>query len=279
MSSLKSKTILVTGAGQGEVLSAASLNLHQLNIIFLSGIGRDLVKELLNVGAKVIGVSRSGGPLNELKEELKGANFQAIQLDLSDWNKTRETLSNLDVKLDGLVNNAGIAIIKPFSELTEDDYDQVMNVNLKGKRISFQDELLIKSQISACFNVLQSLVPKLNDGSSIVNISSLAGMRAFDGHSVYSASKAGLDAITKSLAVELGPRKIRVNSVNPTVILTRMGRDNWSDPEKANPLLSQIPLRRFGEVKEVVDPVIFLLTDQSSFVNGTCMPIEGGFLA
>lgn len=216
----------------------------------------------MNLGANVIGVSRSSGPLNEIKEELKGKSFQAVQLDLSDWNKTRETLGKLDVKLDGIVNNAGIAIIKPFHELTEDDYDQVMNVNLK-----------------ACFNVIQTLLPKLNDGASIVNISSLAGLRGFQGHSVYSASKAGLDALTKSLAIELGPRKIRVNSVNPTVILTRMGRDNWSDPAKADPLLQKIPLRRFGEVKEVVDPVVYLLSDNSSFINGTCLPIEGGMLA
>lgn len=82
----------------------------------------------------MIGVSRSAGPLNEIKEILKGKNFQAVQLDLSDWNKTRDTLKALDVKLDGIVNNAGIAIIKPFSELTEDDFDQTMNVNLKGRR-------------------------------------------------------------------------------------------------------------------------------------------------
>lgn len=220
------------------------------------------MKELVSIGANVIGVSRSAAPLNDLKEELKGTSFQAIQLDLADWNKTRETLGSLNEKLDGIVNNAGIAIIKPFGELSEDDYDQVMNVNLK-----------------ACFNVIQSLLPKLNDGASIVNISSLAGLCAFQGHSVYSASKAGLDALTKSLAVELGPRKIRVNSINPTVILTRMGRENWSDPAKADPLLQRIPLRRFGEVKEVVDPIVYLLSDSSSFINGTCLPIEGGLLA
>lgn len=96
------------------------------------GIGCDLVKELVNLGASVIGVSRSAGPLNEIKEELKGKSFTAVQLDLSDWAKTRETLSGLDVKLDGIVNNAGIAIIKPFEELTEEDFDATMNVNLKG---------------------------------------------------------------------------------------------------------------------------------------------------
>lgn len=229
---------------------------------FALGIGRDLVKELVNVGANVIGVSRSAGPLNEIKEELKGKSFQAVRLDLSDWNQTRETLGKLDVNLDGIVNNAGVAIIKPFEEQTEFDFDQCMNINIK-----------------ACFNVIQSLLPKLNDGASIVNVSSLASLSAIQGHSVYSASKAALDALTKNLAIELGPRKIRVNSVNPTVILTRMGRENWSDPLKAEPMLQRIPLRRFGEVKEVVDPVIFLLSDKSSFINGTCLPIEGGMLA
>jgi L-xylulose reductase len=100
----------------------------------LLGIGREIVKELVRLGANVIGVSRSAGPLNELKQELNGKSFSALQLDLGDWTKTRETLQGLDVKLDGVVNNAGIAVIKPFSELTEEDYDQVMNVNLKGKK-------------------------------------------------------------------------------------------------------------------------------------------------
>lgn len=85
------------------------------------------------LGVNVIGVSRSAGPLNELKDELKGKTFEGIQLDLSHWKKTRETLGSLKVKLDGVVNNAGIAIMKDFDDLTEDDYDQVMGVNLKGE--------------------------------------------------------------------------------------------------------------------------------------------------
>ena len=97
----------------------------------------------MKIGANVIGVSRSAGPLDEVKEELKGKSFQAVQLDLSDWNKTREVLGKLEVKLDGIVNNAGIAIIKPFHELTEDDYDQTMNVNLKGEQ--FINKWMIKS--------------------------------------------------------------------------------------------------------------------------------------
>lgn len=194
--------------------------------------------------------------------ELNSPNFTPIKLDLSDWKKTRETLQALDKNIHGIVNNAGVAVIKPFEELTEDDYDKTMDVNLK-----------------ACFNVIQSLLPKLENGSSIVNLSSVASLKALADHTVYCMSKAGLDALTRNLALELGPRKIRVNSVNPTVILTRMGRENWSDPQKAGPLLSRIPLNRFGEVKEVVDPVIWLLSDESSYINGHCLPIEGGLMS
>ena len=133
--------------------------------------------------------------------------------------------------------------------------------------------------IKAVFNVCQTVIPKIRNGGSVVNVSSLASSRAFQGHSAYSISKAGVDMLTKSLALELGleGRGIRVNSVNPTVILTRMGRENWSDPAKAKPLLDKIPMGRFGEVSEVINPIVFLLSDASSFVNGTNMLIEGGY--
>ena len=114
-------------------------------------------------------------------------------MDISDWKKTKEILSKVD-NLDGLVNNAGIAVIKDIADFTEEDFDKTINVNMKGQ-----------------FIVTQTLLPKLNDGASIVNISSLASLKAFGGHSVYCMSKAGLDAFTRSLALELGPRKIRVN--------------------------------------------------------------------
>ncbi|XP_052897026.1 L-xylulose reductase [Anopheles moucheti] len=237
--SVKGKTIVVTGAGQG--------------------IGNDLCRTLDRAGAKVIAVSRSIGPLEALKGDCP--RIETIQVDLSDWKQTRTALGPLG-KVDGLVNNAGVAVIKPFLELTEEDYDRTFNINVK-----------------AAFNVAQILAPKMDPGSSIVNVSSLAGIKAIHGHCAYSMSKAAIDGLTQNLALELGPRKIRVNSVNPTVILTRMGRDNWSDPAKADPLKAKIPLGRFGEVNEVVEPIIYLLSERSSFINGHTLPIEGGFLA
>lgn len=236
---LKNRKIVVTGAGQG--------------------IGNELCKTLDKMGAKVIAVSRSPGPLEALKKECPSVDI--VQVDLSDWVATRTALEKID-RVDGLVNTAGIAIIKFYDELTEKDFDDTFNINIK-----------------AAFNVCQILIPKMGPGASIVNVSSLAGLKSFQGHCVYSMTKAAMDSMTKSLALELGPQKIRVNSVNPTVILTRMGRENWSDPIKAGPLIAKIPLGRFGEVNEVVEPIVYLLSDKSAYMNGHCLPVEGGYLA
>lgn len=206
----------------------------------------------------MIAVSRSQGPLDDLKSTCPG--IETISVDLSQWTATQTALKDVP-NLDGLVNNAGIAIIKPFLEYTENDFDDQMNANFKS-----------------VFNVCQILTPKMRDGGSIVNISSLAGMIGIRDHAIYGPSKAAMDNFTKNLAIELGARKIRVNSVNPTVILTRMGRDNWSDPAKSDPWKKKIPLARFGEVHEVVEPVLFLLSERSSYINGILMPIEGGCL-
>lgn len=137
----------------------------------------------------------------------------------------------------------------------------------------------INVNAKAVLNVCQAIIPQMTERGSIVNVSSLASSRAFQDHSIYSMSKAAVDILTKSLALELGAkgRLIRVNSVNPTVILTKMGRENWSDPKKAKPLLDKIPMNRFGEVQEVIDPIVYLLSEKSSFINGTSIVIEGGY--
>ncbi|XP_062139585.1 L-xylulose reductase [Drosophila sulfurigaster albostrigata] len=237
---LSNKVILVTGAG--------------------AGIGQALVQQLAKVGATVIAVARNEQQLQELvafdKEHIK-----PLLLDLSDWENVHKVLSSKQVpQLDGLVNNAGVAIIKPFEQLSEADFDTHFDVNIK-----------------AVFSVTQALLPKLRDGSTIVNVSSIAASRSFAGHTAYSATKAAVDSLTKSLALELGPRRIRVNSVNPTVVLTRMGRDNWSEPSKSGPLLAHIPLNRFCEVHEVTDAIGYLLSEKSTFVNGHHINLEGGY--
>jgi len=96
---------------------------------------------------------------------------------------------------------------------------------------------------------------------------------------VYCGTKGALEMVSKVMALELGPKNIRVNCVNPTVVLTDMGRLGWSEPSKANAMLSKIPLGRFAEVNEVVEAVLFLLSDKASMINGVFLPVDGGFLA
>ncbi|CAD7078863.1 unnamed protein product [Hermetia illucens] len=234
---LKGKTILVTGAGLG--------------------IGNALCKRLHQLECKVIGVDKDAAQLEVLKKECPGTS--TIAVDLSDWKKTKAALKDVE-PLDGLANIAGVTIVKPFEEFTEEEFDFIFNVNIKG-----------------VFNVTQTLSPKLKDGAAVVNMSSQAARRALLGHTVYTASKAAVDYLSKSLALEFGPRKIRVNSLNPTAILTNMGRAVWSDPAKSGPLLNRIPLRRFGEVHEAVDALVFLLSNKSSYINGHSLPLEGGY--
>jgi len=238
----KGKTVVVTGAGQG--------------------LGYALCERLYAYGANIYAVSLELGPLEKLQAACP--NIKILEVDLSKWTDARNKLKAFlqDTPVHGLVNNAGITIVKPFEEFTEQEYDLVLNVNTK-----------------AVFNVTQTVLPNIQNGGAIVNLSSLAGISAFPEHSVYMASKAAVDGITKCLALELGPRNIRCNSVNPTAVMTDMGRAVWSDPVKAESLLRNIPLYRFAEVKEVVDPIVFLLSDRSSFINGHQLPIEGGYSA
>jgi NAD(P)-dependent dehydrogenase (short-subunit alcohol dehydrogenase family) len=114
---------------------------------------------------------------------------------------------------------------------------------------------------------------------SMVNVSSTAAQIGIEDHTAYSASKSALDAITRVMAVELGPHGIRVNSVNPTVTLTPMAVKAWSSKEKADAVLSRIPLHRFAEPDEVADVILYLLSDRAAMVSGVSLLVDGGFRA
>lgn len=235
------KRILVTGAGQG--------------------IGREIAKTLASQGANVTAISKSEGPLNSLKQEEPRINVK--QLDVTADN-VRDVLEKLG-PFDCLVNNAGVAILEPFLQATEDSFDKVFAVNLKA--VFTISQLVVRQMV------------KNNIKGSIVNVSSQASKSALRDHAIYCSSKGGLDMLSKVMALELGEYGIRVNCVNPTVVLTAMGKLGWEDPSKGNPLKARIPLQRFAETYEVVNAVLFLLSDKSSMVNGTTLPVDGGYLA
>lgn len=240
--SFKSKRVLVTGAGKG--------------------IGRELAKRLASLGAEVIAVSRSKDGLDSLSAEVKS--IKTIAVDLADWDATRTAIQSAG-PIDCLVNNAAHAALESFLDIKPESIDISFAVNVKA--------VINVSQI-----VAEGMIKRKN-GGSIVNISSQASQAALTDHTVYCATKGALDMVSRVMALELGPHNIRVNCVNPTVVLTDMGRLGWSKPEKAGPMLAKIPLGRFAEVHEVVDAVVYLLSDKASMINGVTLPIDGGFLA
>jgi len=165
----------------------------------------------------------------------------------------------------GLVNNAALGLSSPCLEATEAEFDRLFNINVKAT--------LHVSQIFA-----KSLIARNRPGA-IVNLSSQASQAALMDHVIYGMTKASVDQMTRVLALELGPKQIRVNAVNPTVTMTAMGALGWSKPEKRDPMIAKIPLGRFCEVDDVVGPVLYYLSPLSAMVNGTTHPIDGGFLA
>jgi len=114
---------------------------------------------------------------------------------------------------------------------------------------------------------------------SIVNVSSQASLVGLKNHLVYCASKGAVDQLTRALALELGSLQIRVNSVNPTVVLTDMSKVAWSEPTAAQEMLNKIPLGKFAQIKNVVDVIVFLLSNQAEMITGAIIPIDGGFTA
>jgi L-xylulose reductase len=239
-SDFEGKTALVTGAG--------------------SGIGRELVRRLVSLGTKVIAVSQTQSKLDTLREEL-GSLVVPVACNLSDWDETEARLKPYCDSVDFLINNAGYAHMKPIEEIPRQEVDKILNINVRAP-------ILLSALVSKGMKERQN--------GAIVNVSSVASMKAEHRHVPYAASKAALDMISNCCALEFGSYNIRVNSVNPTLVWTDMAKTNWTDPKARNALLAKIPLNRFVEIREVIDPIIFLLSNQSSMISGANIPVDGG---
>ncbi|XP_074080952.1 carbonyl reductase [NADPH] 2-like [Macrotis lagotis] len=226
------------------------------------GIGRDTVKALLDSGAKVVAVSRTKEDLVSLSRECPG--LEPVCVDLGDWEATEHALGNIG-PIDLLVNNAAVLLIEPFLEISKEAFDRSINVNLR-------------SVIQVSQMVAKGMIARGVPGS-IVNVSSMASQSTFSNLASYSSTKSAMDMLTKVMAQELGPHKIRVNTVNPTVVLTTMGKKVSSDPEFANALKKRTPLKKFAEVEDVVYSILFLLSDKSAMTNGSGILVDGGYQA
>jgi NAD(P)-dependent dehydrogenase (short-subunit alcohol dehydrogenase family) len=241
MTQFDGKTILVSGA--------------------TGGIGGATVRQLVAQGADVIASSRDTSLLGELVAE---TGVRALELDLASHGSIRAAIEGLD--LWGVVNCGGFGgeLANP-QDTNIDIFDKVISINARGAL------LVIKY-------AAQSMI-RLGNGGSIVNVSSQAALIALSGHISYSASKAALDSITRLSALELGPHNIRVNSVNPTVVITNMTHKYWGRPEIKDAFLAKMPLGRYASPDDIAGPIVFLLSESSEMISGITLPVDGGYTA
>lgn len=233
------RTVLVTGAA--------------------GGIGGAIVRQLAAAGADVVAAGRSEESLAAICAET-GA--RPLAFDLQSHDSVRGALEGLD--LWGVVNCAGDGgeIATPM-DTDVDVFDRVISVNTRGA-------LLVTKYAS------QSMV-RLGRGGAIVNVSSQAALVALPGHISYGSSKAALDGMTRVSALELGQYGIRVNSVNPTVVMTPMSAWYWGRDDIQGPFLDAMPLHRWATEDEIAGPVLFLLSDAASMVTGVALAVDGGY--
>jgi NAD(P)-dependent dehydrogenase (short-subunit alcohol dehydrogenase family) len=223
------------------------------------GIGRAIVRQLVRAGADVIASDRTAASLAELQAR---GDVRVLPFDLRSEDSVREAVTDLDVW--GLVNCAGWGgRVEPVTEADLGVFDQVVAINTRGAL------LVIKYAAAA---MIRSGV-----GGAIVNVSSQAALVALPGHVSYGASKAALDSITRVSALELGRHGIRVNSVNPTVVMTPMSAPYWGQPHIRDPFLAMMPLGRWATEDEIAAPVVFLLSDAAAMISGVTLPVDGGY--
>ncbi|VDL73909.1 unnamed protein product [Nippostrongylus brasiliensis] len=194
------------------------------------GLGHAIALALARSGATVLALARDKEKLDELKREHN--NISVVVADVTAPEAELKSLLAPHQPFDFLVNNAGVGLLESCLNVTEEAWTKQIDVNLKAP--------IFITKIVANEMIRNSI------RGSIVNVSSQASMRPILDHTVYCASKAGLDMVTRCTAKELGEHGIRVNCINPTVVMTEMGRTNWSDPVKASAMLSQIPVGRFA---------------------------------
>ena len=239
---MKDKVILVTGANRG--------------------IGLNIIQRLNNDGYTVIGTSRTNDGANIISQEIKSNDGKGLKMDVTNQESINSAIKNIQDEygaLYGLVNNAGITNDNLLMRMTEEQWLSVIETNL-----------------TSIYRVTKSIVKdmmKAREGR-IVNIGSIVGMMGNAGQSNYSASKSGLLGFTKSLAKELSSRNINVNSISPGFIDTDMTKD-LSDDQIDN-LSKNIPLGRIAESSEVSSVVSFLLSDDSSYITGENINVNGG---
>jgi NAD(P)-dependent dehydrogenase (short-subunit alcohol dehydrogenase family) len=230
------------------------------------GIGLACAAALGEAGAHVICAARSKDELDEAVAAMsaQGYSAEALMLDIADLTALSTAMTSLRT-LDVFVNSAGIARHSQAIDTTPGDYDAVMNVNLRAAY--FASAGAAKLMLAG------------GKGGSIINISSQMGHVGGIDRGVYSASKHALEGMTKSMAIEWGPHAIRINTICPTFIRTKLTEATFNNPERKAWIMSKIKLARVGEVEDIMGAVAFLASDAALMITGTSLLIDGGWTA
>lgn len=233
------------------------------------GLGKRMSLTLAKVGADVIVSSRSLKPLQKVAEEIRkvGRKSYAIKCDItfvSEIEKLHQSAMEKFSKVDILINAAGTTIRKPSTEITEEDWEEVARVNLKG--MLFACKIFGKTMIE-------------NGEGKIINIASLGSIIALPGRTLYTVTKTGVLGLTKSLAVEWARDNVKVNAIAPGYFLTEMTKPLFENREWTEKLLQRIPVNRIGTPEDLDGAVIFLCSSASDYVTGETLLVDGGFMA
>ena len=243
--SLKSRKALITGGTKG--------------------IGLAITKLFLDLGAEVFIAARNKSLIDEMIDKYKGERIDGVAADISKAagiEKLMKAVSKKWDNIDILVNNAGFNIRKKSDEYSEKEFNLIVNTNLKS-----------------VFSISVKSLPLLmkSEGAAIVNISSVAGMKALRTGSPYAITKAGIIQLTKNLAVEWAKYGIRVNAIAPWYIKTPLTEKLLNDRKFLKSVLDRTPMSRYGEAEEAAKAAAFLASDASSYVTGQCIAVDGGF--
>ncbi|HEX5416357.1 MAG TPA: SDR family oxidoreductase [Chloroflexota bacterium] len=234
------------------------------------GIGRAIALRLARDGADIcVNYRRDAADADAVRQQVEtiGRRVIVVQADVAKLDDVRrlvgETASQLG-RLDILVNNAGIEIERPFLDVTEEDYDRVLSVNLKGAYF--------------CAQTAARQMIRQGQGGRIVNISSVHEDLPMPGNSPYCASKGGMRMMMRTICLELAPHRITVNDVAPGAIATPINRQTLHNPQLLSELLAEIPLSRVGTPEDVAGAVAFLVSLEGSYVTGSTYFIDGGLM-
>lgn len=241
--SLSGKTILVTGAS--------------------SGIGRSTAELCARMGARVILTGRNIERLQQTLDTLHGDNHVRIDVDLTEIAQRNRLVQEVP-ELDGIVHCAGVGHRKPAKYLTEQDITMVMSIN-------FNSAVLLQAAIMQA--------GKIKKGASVVFLSSRAAEIPATANALYSASKGALVSYAKCLSLEVAPRKIRVNCICPAIVRTPLWLDEGITEEELREQESRYPLKRCGQPEDIANLAVFLLSEASSWMTGSCIDITGGVVS